>query len=470
MRKFACTLTACLLVIAPCGPAFAQTASAPARSADYVADGGSIGIPVGGSHILRFDRPVGRVFLGNPETADVIPLTDRSVYLLGRRAGASSLTIMERGQRATPMATYTVQVGLDAQGLKRTLHQIMPREDIEVRVAGDGLILSGAVSSSAVAGRAAAIAERYAAGHVVNSMTVRAAEQVMLEVRVAEVQRTQMSALGLSTAVLWANSSDAAALLSGIINPDAFALLAGVGVTGDYTIGAVLDALEQRGAVTTLAQPTLVALSGETANFFAGGEFPVPVAISNTEGDNQRVTIEFKQFGVAVAFTPTVIGDTINLNVAPEVSALDRNNGIRLAGSDDVIPALTARRATTTVELRDGQSFAIAGLIRRDYADDVRGIPGVSNMPVLGALFRSSRFQRQESEVVIIVTAHRAHPTTLDNLRMPTDLFNAPSQFQLFWGGQVEGAAPQRTPAAARAQMFDNAPGRFDQNVGYAIQ
>ncbi len=446
-----------------CGEASAQRAS----RVDYVADGGGIGIPVGGSHILSFDRPVGRVFLGSPETADVIPLTDRSIYLLGRRAGTTSLTIMERGQRATPMATYSVQVGVDAQGLKRTLHQVMPEEGVEVRVAGDGLILSGAVSSSAAAGRAAAIAERYAAGRVVNSTTVSAAEHVMLEMRVAEVQRNELSAMGLSTAVLWQNSTDAAALLSGIINPDAFALLSGVVVSGDYTIAAVLDALEQRGVVTTLAQPTLVALSGETANFFAGGEFPIPVAVDDGSANNRRITIEFKQFGVAVAFSPTVAGDTINLNVSPEVSALDRNNSIRLFGTE--IPGLTTRRATTTVELRDGQSFAIAGLIRRDFTDNVSGIPGISNMPVLGTLFRSSRFARQESEVVIIVTARRAQPTTLDQLMTPADLFNAPSQFQLFWSGRVEGD-PRPTPANARAQVFDNAAGRFDQNVGYMIQ
>jgi pilus assembly protein CpaC len=240
-------------------------------SGDYAGANHSIGVPVGGSQILRFDRPVGRVYLGNSEVADVIALTDRSIYLLGKAVGTSSLTIMERGQRSTPLATYTVQVGVDAIGLRRTLHEVMPSEEIEVRIAGDGLILSGTASSANSAGRAASIAERFAAERVVNSMAIAAAEQVMLEVRVAEVQRNQLSAMGLSTAVLWANGTDAASLLSGIINPDAFALLSGIGVSGDYTIAAVLDALERRGVVTTLAQPTLVALSGETANFFAGG-------------------------------------------------------------------------------------------------------------------------------------------------------------------------------------------------------
>jgi pilus assembly protein CpaC len=435
-------------------------------SGDYAGANHSIGVPVGGSQILRFDRPVGRVYLGNSEVADVIALTDRSIYVLGKAVGTSSLTIMERGQRSTPLATYTVQVGVDAIGLRRTLHEVMPSEEIEVRIAGDGLILSGTASSANSAGRAASIAERFAAERVVNSMAIAAAEQVMLEVRVAEVQRNQLSAMGLSTAVLWANGTDAASLLSGIINPDAFALLSGIGVSGDYTIAAVLDALERRGVVTTLAQPTLVALSGETANFFAGGEFPIPVA-ANDDGDSRRITIEFKQFGVAVAFTPTVIGDTINLAVAPEVSALDRTNSIRLNGTE--IPALTTRRAQTTVELRSGQSFAIAGLIRRDFMDGVDGIPGLSRLPIFGALFRSTRFESQESEVVIIVTARRARPTTLDQLSLPTDLFSAPSQFQLFWMGQVEGESRTRS-TVAHAPSMDVAAGRFDQNVGYVIQ
>jgi pilus assembly protein CpaC len=430
------------------------------------AESGGIGVPVGGSQILRFDRPVGRVFLGDSEVADVIPLTDRSIYLLGQKAGTSSLTVMERGERAQPMATYTVQVGVDALGLKRALHEIMPNEDIEVRLAGDGLVLSGDVSSSAAAERAAAVAERFAADRVVNSTTVRAAEQVLLEVRVSEVQRNALQALGVRTSIGWSNNGDTSSLLTGIINPDAFATLLGQGMTGDFTIRAALDALEQRGVVTTLAQPTLVALSGETANFFAGGEFPIPVAVDD-DGGRSRVTIEFKQFGVSVNFTPTVIGDTINLAVAPEVSALDPNNSIRLFGTE--IPALTTRRANTTVELRDGQSFAVAGLIRRDFTDSMTGVPGVSNIPVLGSLFRSNRFERQETEVVIIVTARRAHPTTLANLPTPTDLFNAPDHLQLYFLGQTE-ALPQPVRTNAQLQASNTGEGRFDQNVGYVIQ
>ena len=456
--------------------AFALPSAALAQTAarDEIADSshvGGIGLPVGGSHILRFDRPVGRVFLGNEEVADVIALTDRSIYLLGREAGTSSLTVMERGQRSTPLATYTVQVGTDTIGLRRTLHEVLPDEDIDVRLAGDGIVLSGQVSSSAAAERATAIAERYAGDRIVNSMTIRAAEQIMLEVRVAEVQRNALTAFGLRSAgAIWQNgfssTLDPTSLLSGIVSPDAFATLQGVGVTGDWTLQGVFDALERRGVVTTLAHPTLVALSGETANFFAGGEFPIPVAVNDGD-DGQRVTIEFKQFGVAVAFTPTVSGDTINLNVAPEVSALDRNNSVRLFGTE--IPGLTTRRAQTTVELRDGQSFAIAGLIRQDFTDNLNGLPGAARMPILGALFRSTRFERSESEVVIIVTAHRAEPTTLDRLSLPTDLFNAPSQFQLFWMGDVEGQSLTR-PANSVAQAEGNAVGRFDQNVGYVVQ
>jgi pilus assembly protein CpaC len=470
MRAVSLLAAAMSLGLALQTPALAQTSSA--AGSDYASYSGAIGVPVGGSQILHFDRPVGRVYLGNSETADVIALTDRSIYLLGKRAGTSSLTIMERGQRSTPMARYTVQVGVDALGLRRTLHEVMPNEEIEVRLAGDGLVLSGAVSSSAAAERAASIAQRFAAERVVNSMTIRAAEQVMLEVRVSEVQRSALTSFGISSAgAIWQNgftsTLDPTDLLSGIVSPGAFATLQGVGVTGDYTLKGVLDALEQRGVVTTLAQPTLVALSGETANFFAGGEFPIPVAVTDSGDTGQRVTIEFKQFGVSVAFTPTVIGDTINLSVAPEVSALDRNNSVRLFGTE--IPALTTRRTQTTVELRDGQSFAIAGLIRRDFTDGLSGLPGASRMPILGALFRSTRFERQETELVIIVTARRAQPTTLDRLSLPTDAFNAPSEFQLFWMGNVEGASQTRR-VGSQAQADNATLGRFDQNVGYVIQ
>jgi pilus assembly protein CpaC len=446
-------------------PAQAQSAGS---DADYASYGGAIGVPVGGAQILHFDRPVGRIYLGSSEVADVIAMTDRSIYLLGKRAGTSSLTIMERGQRSTPMARYTVQVGVDALGLRRTLHEVMPEESIEVRLAGDGLVLSGSASSSAAAERATSIAQRFAPDRVVNSMTLAAAEQVMLEVNVSEVRRSELMAMGLRTNIRWTDTDDAASLVSGIINPDAFATLSGTFVTGDYTIKAVLDALEQRGIVTTLARPTLVALSGETANFFAGGEFPIPVAVDEDGDGDSRITIEFKQFGVAVAFTPTVIGDTINLHVAPEVSALDRNNAIRLFGTE--IPALTTRRAQTTVELRDGQSFAIAGLIRRDFTDGIDGLPGAARIPFFGALFRSTSFEREESEVVIIVTARRARPTTLDQLATPTDLFNAPSQFQLFWMGQVEGAPVTRRVGAQAQTDGAEFAGRFDQNVGYVVQ
>jgi pilus assembly protein CpaC len=455
-----------LSALAVFGLSMQAPASAETSGAGVSSSSGGIGVPVGGSQILRFDRPVGRVYLGDSHVADVIPLTDRSIYLLGKHTGTSSLTVMERGQRAVPMATYTVQVGVDALGLKRTLHEIMPNEDVDVRLAGDGLVLSGAVSSSAAAERAAAIAARFAGDHVVNSTTVRQAEQVMLEVRVAEVKRTELQALGISTQVNWANSGDTASLLTGVVNPNAFGTLMAQGISGDYTIRAALDALEQRGVVTTLAQPTLVALSGQTAEFFAGGEFPIPSAVTNAGGAEQ-VTVEFKKFGVSVAFTPTVIGNTINLQVAPEVSALDRNNSITLFGTQ--IPALTTRRANTTVDLRDGQSFAIAGLISRDFTDGVSGLPGVSNIPVLGALFRSSQFQREESEVVIIVTAHRAHPTTLASLPTPTDLFNAPDHMQLFFLGQTE-AQSQPREANANVHAANTGAGRFDRNVGYVIQ
>ena len=408
--------------------------------------GGVVALPVGGSRVLRFSAPIGRVMLGDPEVGDVIPLSDRTVYLLGKKAGATNLTVMARGNAATPLATLDMRVGYDVDGLQRSLNQVMPNEQIHVAAGGDGVILTGSLSSSAAAARGQAVAERFAPGRVVNLTSVRGAEQVLLSVRVAEVQRTALKQLGVqSISALWDDTGALVLAPPGGFNPEAFLSLLGRAEVGDVTVQALFDALERKGVATTLAEPTLVALSGETAQFFAGGEFPIPVAQSQS-GSGFVTTIEYKQYGVSVGFTPTVFGDTINLTVAPEVSALDRENSVVIQGFR--VPGLTTRRAKTTVELRTGQSFAIAGLIRRDFTDSLRGVPGAASIPVLGALFRSTSYQNNESEVVIIVTATLAEPSGREDFVLPTDRFQAPGELELFINGTLEkSAAPAATPA-----------------------
>jgi pilus assembly protein CpaC len=413
---------------------------------------GQLALPVGGSKVLRFSQPMGRVLLGDPEVADVVPLSDRTLYVLAKKAGATNLTVM-RGDSATPIATLDVRVGFDVDGLQRSLDELMPGEPVRASARGDGVALTGVVSSSVVAARAEALAERYAPNRVINLMGVRAAEQVMLSVHVAEVQRSALKQLGV-TSVLAGFSDDApggVVLPSLTLNPDAVASLFGAGTIGqNITYEALFDALERKGFASTLAEPKLTALSGETAVFFAGGEFPIPVPQVQATGQ-AMITIEYKEYGVHVGFTPTVFGDTINLVVAPEVSALDPQNSVQLQGFR--VPGITTRRARTVVELKNGQSFAIAGLIRRDFSNSLRGIPGAANLPIFGALFRSTGYQNAESEVVIIVTAHLAQPTERANLLLPTDARRGPSETQLFLQGTTDRpltSGPSQSPGASR--------------------
>jgi pilus assembly protein CpaC len=390
---------------------------------------GQLALPVGGSKILKFNQPVGRVLLGDPKVGDVVPLSDRTLYVMGKAAGNTNLTVM-RGDSATPIATLDLRVGYDVDGLKRALTELMPGEPLDVSARGDGLVITGLASSSVVAARAAALAQHYAPEKVVNLMSVRGAEQVMLSVHVAEVQRSALKQLGINSLQgAWDDIGSATTLPPFTFNPDAVLNLVGRTTLGSVTLEGLFNALESKGYATTLAEPRLTALSGETAVFFAGGEIPVPVPQLSSGGQSQ-ITIDYKPYGVSVGFTPTVVGDTINLVVAPEVSALDRDNAVVLQGFR--VPALTTRRAKTTVELKNGQSFAIAGLIKKDFSDTLKGLPGIQNVPVLGALFRSTSFQNNETEVVIIVTVHLAKPTTRRNLLLPTETSRAPGEAELF--------------------------------------
>lgn len=425
-------------------------------SADASGYGGLLALPIGGSRVLKFAQPYGRVMVGDPKVADVVPLSDRTLYVLGKAAGASSLTVMSETGGPHPIATLDLRVGFDVEALQRSLKATMPSEPIVASAGGDGLVLDGTVSSSLVAARAVALADRFAPGKVVNLMAVRGPEQVMLSVEVAEVQRSVLRQLGITSLnVGWSNilhtpPNGADGVTPGqlpavTLDPNVLANIVGLaGIGKDTSIQGLLEALETKGSASILAEPTLVALSGEPAQFFAGGEFPVPVPQMQA-GSGTLITIDYKQYGVSVAFTPTVYGDTINLLVAPEVSALDPENSVTLQGFK--VPGITTRRAKTTVELRDGQSFAIAGLIRREFTDSLRGLPGAASLPIFGALFRSTGYQNNETEVVIIVTVHLAQPTARKNLLLPTDTRQAPSAAELFLSSTTDKPkAPEAHP------------------------
>jgi len=424
-----------------------------------------IQLPVHKSRVIRVDRPVTDILVGSPEVADVMALSDRSVYVLGRKLGSTSLALYGENKQLITVMDLTVTPDLPT--LRQRLHEIMPTERIDVRAANESVVLSGPVSSGSQLKQALAIAESFAPGKVTNMMVLTGGQQVMLAVRFAEVQRSAAKELGVSTNIRYAAGGNALSLATGIVPAlTPFAVAKGVAVIGNWTIDAMLDALEQKGIIKTLAEPNLIAMSGETASFLAGGEFPIPVGVDSVNGVN-RITIEFKEFAVKLAFTPTVIGnDVINLVVKPEVSAIDRVNGITVTGL--VIPGLTVRRANTTVDLRHGESFAIAGLIRSSFSDSVDQFPGLGNVPILGSLFRSANFQREETELVIIVTPYLARPARPGQLRLPTDSFRPPTESQLFLNGRTDGSPLPGESSAAGTSIPPGAG--LAGNVGYVIK
>lgn len=427
---------------------------------------GEMVVPVNKSQTLRVDRTFNRAVIGNPEIADIVPLTDRSLYVLGKKPGSTSLTMYDA--RNQLIAVVDLVVGPDVQGLKRQLFDLLPSDQIGARVSNDSLVLSGTVANAAAVDRAVQIAETYAPGKVVNMLSVGSPQQVMLEVRFSEMNRATARQLGINAAFrdndgdflggIGNDSPNTTLLTDDLGRPfvdissilEAFGVLASSFSLGSLNITGVLDALETKGLVTTLAEPNLVAMSGDTASFLAGGEFPIPVARARSDDDAGFITVEFKEFGVSLAFTPTVLEDgVINLVVAPEVSSIDPAASINLEGL--VIPGLRTRRAKTTLELRDGQSFAIAGLIRNDFEDTVRQIPLLGNIPIIGTLFRSTGFRRQETELVIVVTPRLVRPTTPENIALPTDRVRPPSETDLFLLGRSDRADARLKPAGATA-------------------
>jgi pilus assembly protein CpaC len=349
----------------------------------------------------------------------------------------------------------------------------MPNFYVGARIPHDSLILEGVVSSGPAADKAVQVAESYAPGKVINLLSIGSAQQVMLEVRFSEIKRGAFKDLGFSsfvsgsgnngfqgaigggaaltssTGVTQVSSTDP---LTGNVtttttpNPpalslgaivDSFGILARVFHIGGLNFDATFNALERKGVVTTLAEPTLIALSGETASFLAGGEFPIPVAQSGSNGGDSAISVQFKSFGVSLAFTPTVLADgVINIEVAPEVSSIDPSASVVI--NNLRVPGLQTRRAHTTVELRDGESFALAGLIRKDFRDTVRQFPVLGSIPIIGTLFRSTNFEKEETELVIIVTPRLVRPVRAAALKAPTDRVTPPDEADLFLLGRTD--------------------------------
>jgi pilus assembly protein CpaC len=436
--------------------AVAQPASAQISLAEGV-HAGELDVPVNKSQVIRADRPYSKALIGNPAIADVLPLNGNSLYVLGKAPGTTSLTLYDRSNRL--IAVLDIVVGPDVMTLKRQLSELMPGNDLGARISNDSIVLEGTVPSSVDADKAVQIAETYAPGKVVNLLSLGSAQQVMLEVRFSEVKRSALKQIGVNWDILSDGgklggvSGGGAGLSGGGLThgaiTDSFGIISrafrGLGENFNVT----LDALERKGAITTLAEPTLVALSGETASFLAGGEFPVPTVQSgggSTTGNlSTAITVQWKPFGVSLAFTPTVLADgVINLVVEPEVSSIDSSASIVI--NNLTIPGLQTRRAKTVVEIRDGESFALAGLLRKDFSDTIRQVPFLGSIPIIGTLFRSTGFQNDTTELVIIVTPHLVRPVPAGSLRSPTDRVGPPNEADLLLNGRTDTGVP---PAAA---------------------
>ena len=405
------------------------------------AHGGKFIVPLNNSQLLQTDQAFEEVTVGSSEIASVVPLSKQMVYVFGQKLGSTNLTFL--GADGRVISVVDLVVSHDIKGLKERLHQLMPDERIEVRPAGESLILNGQISSSSRLANALSVAEQFAPKAVTNLLQVAGSQQVMLEVRFAEVNRSIIKQLGVSLDFLFENGDVALGFVTGganFIGSDAFGLGAISATPGDTSIDALVDVLEQKGLARVLAEPNLVVLSGDTADFLAGGEFPIPIAQSGaTLGGALALTVEFKEFGISLAFTPTVLGDDlVNLSLRSEVSDIDPNLTVETVGIE--IPGLTVRRANTTVELKDGQSLAIAGLISDAFRTNIDQYPWVGDVPVLGALFRSSNYQRKLSELVVIVTPRLVKPVLAGTLRTPADYFKMPTEREVFLEGKPDGA------------------------------
>jgi pilus assembly protein CpaC len=382
-------------------------------------------------------------------------LTPQQIYVTGKASGLTHLTLWDVGDKV--IGILELEISPDISRLKEMLHKILPEEkDVRIHSTHDQITLSGTVSSAANLSQVLALAGPFAPldekkePKIINLLEVAGVHQVMLEVRISEMSRSLLKRLGFNFGYVGGSGQNFGLnLLSGLTSlPGAGFPAAGVGVSetvnlifrflsGETTWTVFIDALKEEGLLKVLAEPTLITLSGKTANFLAGGEFPIPVPQSSGSGGT-TITIEYKPFGVGLNFTPTVLSNKkINMLVAPEVSDLDFSNALTTSGF--VVPSITTRRVSTVIELADGQSFAIAGLLRDDVREIVSKFPLLGDIPILGALFRSTSFKKNESELIVIVTAHLVKPLDMAKQTLPTDAYVEPSDLEFYLLGSMEG-------------------------------
>jgi pilus assembly protein CpaC len=468
-------------------------------------------VPIHRAEILQLGAPVTRVSIGNPEVADLVIIRANQVYVLGRQLGTTNVLLWDRDDSL--VGTVNVEVTHDLESLKAKLHTLLPDERVEVHSAQRSIVLRGQVSSIAVMDVALEVARAYlvetrgtassatgsdggadsgsrsggdpGAGYgsrsgsqVINQLQVAGAQQVILEVKVAEISRNVLKRLDAQFNAIHTGYDDWT--LGGVnggltqegaglpFRPDP-QIIQSAGLftsflNDSFLFDLAIDAAKDNGMARILAEPTLTTLTGEEARFLSGGEFPIPVP----QGD-QSVTVEFREFGVGLGFLPVVLGDgIINARLSISVSELisTAGLGVQPAGSTAsfVVPSLSKRSADVTVELREGQTLAIAGLINENMRELVSRFPGLGDLPILGNLFRSQDFRRNETELVILVTPHLAKPISPDQIRLPTDGYEEPSDVGFFlFGHRAEQRRGERRP-------IPNGSGGTEANFGHRLQ
>ncbi len=422
------------------------------------------------SETVHADFPFGDALVGDPEVADVVPLTNQSIYILGKKVGVTRLSLLDSKKQV--LGVVDIEVTYDLDILRRQLQGNPAFSKIHVSSVNGKVLITGVAPDAVALAQIMTFADQLAPHDVTNGMTVAAPQQVMLEVRFIEASRELDRGLGVNWAtagkvgavtgnenIIPNSNTGAASGISDIGNGNfsnssvfnlgsglassviPYGTIAGRVLNGGVKADAFVSALEEKGLARRLAEPNLIAMSGDTASFLAGGEFPFPVS-ANAAG---QISVEFKKYGVGLAFTPTVLSNgQINLKIEPEVSELDTTNTVQINGYS--IPSLSVRRASTTVELRDGQSFAIAGLLQGSHLADTRQLPWAGDVPVLGTLFRSQSFQKKETDLVILVTPRLIRPkvpgekfaTPLDNRKPAND-----GEFFLLGKQEVEVSKPK---------------------------
>jgi pilus assembly protein CpaC len=401
-----------------------------------------IEITVGAGQLIRVDGEFSSLFVANPDVADVEVKSPRMLYLTG--VGVGETTVFAVDEADNVLMSANIRVVHNAGALAKGIARVAPGGGVTATTVDQSLIVSGTVASPEQAANVMEVAAQFVddPSRVVNRLNITAPTQVNLQVRIAEVSRSVDRQIGIRWNELSYTSGGGRESVDfrGGAAPIPGGFATQVLRVGQLNIDVVLEALSEEGLVAILAEPNLTARSGETASFLAGGEFPYPVA----QGDDTN-TIEFKDYGIALNFTPTVVdGGRISLNVATEVSDLDFSN------AEDGVPALITRRADTTVDLGSGQTFAIAGLMQNRSAQDASRMPGLGAVPVVGALFRSSGFRRGQTELVILVTPILVNPTNGARLRAPTDRYLPPNDFERIVLGRFQGNAQASEAAQSR--------------------